>query len=343
MQELKKRKVADHKRILTGVKPTGDLHLGNWVGAMRPSLEQSQAKGTESFLFIADYHALTTLPPRGEIAQHTLKVAAAWLAMGLDPDKITFYRQSRVPQTFELAWILTCVTPKGLMNRAHAYKALTDKNKSKGHDDDIGIYMGLYNYPILMAADILLFQATHVPVGRDQIQHVEIARDLALKFNQSYGNVFTLPQSDLKNTPTLQGLDGQKMSKSYHNTIPLFAAPDVLKKLIFKIKTNSLPPDAPKDPDDCTLFSMYAAIASGEEKETLEARYQEGIGWGDVKTLVFEKWNTFLTPYRETYEKFLAQPDRVESILQSGEKRAQDDAAHNLEHIKQALGFSKIS
>ena len=323
------------------MKPTGTPHLGNWVGGIRPALELSARPGTEALLFIADAHALTTLPSPEDVQKSVYEVAATWLALGLDPNRVIFYRQSRIPEDFELFWVLTCVTPKGLMNRAHAYKALAAENLSKASEDpDRNILMGVYNYPILMAADILLFQAHQVPVGKDQLQHLEIARDLAGKFNQAYEETFVLPEPLIPDQgEPLVGLDGRKMSKSYGNTIPLFAPPEILRSLIFKIQTNSLPPEAPKDPETCALFGIYRHFVSASDLEKMRARYAAGIGWGEMKALLFQTLDGLLAPKRALYQELIEDRQKLDLLLQEGENKARAIARETLKNVRTKVGL----
>ena len=267
------------------------------------------------------------------------------MALGLDTSNAVFYRQSDVPEITELAWMLTCVASKGLMNRAHAYKAAVADNEQSGENDpDKGINMGLFSYPILMAADILIFNANKVPVGKDQIQHIEMARDIAARFNHIYGDHFALPEAVVDaESATLLGLDGRKMSKSYNNTIPLFEPEKKLKKLINKIKTNSLEPGEPKDPDDCTLFSIYRSFANKEQLQEMRQRYAEGIGWGEMKRELFEHINDHITPARERYEALLEAPEHIEQQLQEGAEKARAVSAPFIKELRQAVGISKIS
>ena len=330
--------------VLTGITTTGTPHLGNYVGAIRPAIAASVGGNVESFFFLADYHALVKSRDPDRVAQSTLEVAASWLACGLDPDTVYFYRQSDVPEIPELTWILTTMTAKGLMNRAHAYKAAVQDNEASGKKDpDAGITMGLFSYPILMAADILMFGAHQVPVGRDQKQHVEMARDIAGRFNHHYGELFVLPEAAIDDsTAVLLGLDGRKMSKSYDNIIPLFAAEKRLRKLIMRIKTNSLEPGEPKDPDTCTLFGIYRAFATADETAAMTTRYQEGIGWGDMKNLLFEYVNSHLTPYRDQYYKLLDAPDHVEAVLKSGAERAREISVPFMARVREAIGIRRL-
>jgi tryptophanyl-tRNA synthetase len=331
--------------VLTGITTTGTPHLGNYVGAIRPAIERTKTPGTNCFFFLADYHAIIKCREPQRIQQSTLEIAATWLALGLDPDAVTFYRQSDVPEIPELTWILSCVTAKGLMNRAHAYKAAVDENEADGgKDPDKGITMGLFGYPVLMAADILMFQGKKIPVGKDQIQHIEMARDMAQRFNHLYGEHFTLPEAVVdEDLPQLEGLDGRKMSKSYDNTIPLFVAEKKLKKLCNKIKTDSTPPEEPKDPDESTLFHIFKAFASPEDTEIIRKRYAEGIGWGEMKNLLFEELNQILSGPRAEYEKLLADPGHVESVLLKGADKAREISVPFLDKVRKAVGVRSLA
>jgi len=334
----------DKEIVLTGITTTGTPHLGNYVGAIRPAIEASRDPGVQPFYFLADYHALIKCQEPERIKQSTLEIAATWLALGLDIDNAVFYRQSDVPEITELTWIISCVTAKGLMNRAHAYKAAVAENEEKGETDpDKGVTMGLYCYPILMAADILLFKARKIPVGKDQIQHIEMARDIAARFNHIYGEHFVLPEAVVQQeTAVLQGLDGRKMSKSYNNTIPIFLPEKRLRKLIMKIKTNSLPPEAPKDPETCTLFSLYQAFASSEEVEQLRLRYSQGIAWGEMKQFLFEYLNAHFKEARQRYEELLQQPEKIEQVLRVGAVRAREVAAPFMREIRDSVGIAPL-
>lgn len=331
--------------VLTGITTTGTPHLGNYVGAIRPAIEASRDPNVLPFYFLADYHALIKCQEPKRIRQSTLEIAATWLALGLNTDNAVFYRQSDIPEVTELAWILSCVTAKGLMNRAHAYKAAVAENAEKGEPDpDKGISMGLFCYPILMAADILLFKAQRIPVGKDQIQHLEMARDIAARFNHLYGEHFVLPEAVVREeTAVLKGLDGRKMSKSYDNTIPIFASEKQLRKLILKIKTNSLPPEAPKDPDTCTLFSLYQAFAGPEEIEQMRRRYQQGIAWGEMKQFLFEYLNAYFRDARTRYEALLQHPEEIERKLREGAAKAREFAVPFMREIRQAVGIAPLA
>lgn len=324
--------------ILTGIKPTGTPHIGNYFGAIKQAIEMSKSDEFENFFFIADYHALNSLKTRDELKQFTKEIACAWLACGLDPQKVVFYRQSRIPEDQELCWILMNVTPKGLMDRAHAYKGVVEANIAAGKDADDGVNMGLYNYPILMAADILLFNAKFVPVGQDQKQHVEMARDIAKYFNKKYGNTLVVPEEKIqKSVAVLPGLDGRKMSKSYNNTIPLFCDEQKLKKLIMSIKTDSTLPSEPKS-TDCTLFELIKLFGTEEEVSEMRRRFEEGISWADAKTALFELANKFIKPMREKYDYFMSHYGEVEEILKRGEERARNIASQTIERVKTAVG-----
>jgi tryptophanyl-tRNA synthetase len=331
--------------ILTGITTTGTPHLGNYVGAIRPAIEASKQKNVSPFYFLADYHALIKCNNPEKVHQSSLEIAATWLALGLDTNNATFYRQSDVPEIMELSWMLTCVTAKGLMNRSHAYKAMVAENDSAASNDtDKGITMGLFSYPILMAADILIFNAHKVPVGKDQIQHIEMARDIASRFNHIYGEYFTLPKAIIEDKVSiLSGLDGRKMSKSYNNTIPLFVPEKKLKKLINKIKTNSLEPGEAKDTESCTLFSTYKAFASEEQVAEIRQQYAEGIAWGEMKKILFEKINTEINPARERYAILLNDPEFIEKKLQEGAVKARTITVPFLAELRKAIGIKRFS
>ncbi|MBZ9558151.1 MULTISPECIES: tryptophan--tRNA ligase [Modicisalibacter] len=332
-------------RVLTGITTTGTPHLGNYVGAIKPAIAESQNPDVQSFYFLADLHALIKCQDPKRIQQSRLEIAATWLALGLDTDNAIFYRQSDIPEIPELTWMLSCVCAKGLMNRAHAYKAAVAENEEAGvADPDRGVTMGLFGYPVLMAADILMFNANKVPVGRDQIQHIEMARDMAGRFNHLYkGQYFTLPEAAVdEKVEVLGGLDGRKMSKSYNNTIPLFVSEKKLLKLVRKIKTNSLEPGEPKDPDDSTLFQIYAAFASAEESAAMRQRYAEGIGWGDAKNELFEYLNAQLREPRERYQALMEDPGHIEDVLKKGAERARAEAAPLMDKLRHAAGLGRF-
>ena len=327
-------------RVLTGITTTGTPHLGNYVGAIRPAIEASRDEGTEAYLFLADFHALIKNQDPDQVAQSSREIAATWLALGLDPLQTFFYRQSDIPEIAELSWILSCSAAKGLMNRAHAYKAALQANEAAGEDPDFGVTMGLFSYPILMAADILIFNAHKVPVGRDQIQHVEMARDIAQRFNHHYGEIFTLPEAVTdEHVAVLQGLDGRKMSKSYGNTIALFGTPKQLQKSINKIKTNLLEPGDPKETDDSTVFQIWCAFADEAERERMRAAFADGIAWGEAKKQLFERVNDELAPARASYERLMAAPSDLEAVLQQGAERLRPRSQALIERVREAVGL----
>ena len=328
------------KRILTGITTTGTPHIGNYLGAIKPALELAK-EYDESFYFLADYHAIIKNSKSTEVTDSVKNVALAWLASGLNPNKSFFYRQSDVPEILELSWVLNCVTAKGLMNRSHAYKAATTLNKD---DEDKGITMGLFSYPILMAADTLMFNATHVPVGADQIQHIEMTRDIAGRFNHLYKKTFILPEAIIQSTnETVPGIDGQKMSKSYGNIIPLLSTEKQLKKSIAKIVTNSLEPGDPKDPSNCTVFALYKYFASKPMVDELCDDYKIGISWGDAKNKLFEVVNNEITPIRESYEKLQEDKDFINDLLSDGSNKVRPIAKELLDSIRSSVGINKIS
>jgi tryptophanyl-tRNA synthetase len=331
------------RTILTGIKPTGTPHLGNLLGAIRPALRLAADPALRAFYFIADYHALTTVTDRDELRRLTHEVAATWLALGLDPERVLFYRQSDIPEIFELTWILTCFTPKGWMNKAHAYKARIADSEAAGVPDvDAGIHMGIYTYPILMAADILLFEADLVPVGEDQKQHVEIARDIAQRINHSYGaEVLKLPSALIDaGTAVIPGRDGRKMSKSYDNVIPLFAPAGRLRKLVNAIVTDSTPPEAPKDPATSVVFKIFEQFASREATEELRKRYLAGISWGDAKAALADLLEPQLAEPRERYQALIAEPRRIDELLAAGRDRARALARPVIDRLRSAIGIA---
>ena len=329
---------------LTGITTTGTPHLGNYVGAIRPGVASSHRADANSFYFLADYHSLVKNQDPAAVHRSSLEIAAAWLALGLNTDRAVFYRQSDIPEIPELTWILGAVTAKGLMNRAHAYKAAVAANEAAGNrDPDKGITMALFSYPVLMAADILMFKAHKVPVGRDQKQHVEMARDIGQRFNHIFGETFVLPEAAIgEHTAVLSGLDGRKMSKSYNNIIPLFAPEKQLRKLIMKIKTNSLEPGEPKDTDGSTLFEIYQAFASPEETEAMRQRFADGIGWGEMKQELFDYLNEHLKSARTEYERLIASPDHVEAALKRGAETAREIAVPFMAEIRHAVGIRSL-
>lgn len=334
------------QRVLTGITTTGTPHLGNYVGAIRPAIKASRDDRNESFYFLADYHALIKCQDPQAVHQSTQEIAATWLALGLDTDQATFYRQSDIREIPELSWILNCVCAKGLMNRAHAYKAAVEHNLAEQEDADKAITMGLFSYPVLMAADILMFNAHRVPVGKDQIQHVEMARDIAQRFNHVYAKkspLLTLPSYQVdEQVSVLQGLDGRKMSKSYGNTIPLFLPEKQLKKHINKIKTNLLEPGEAKDPDSSTVFQVWQAFANEEQIAEMRDAFESGIGWGDAKSKLFELVNAELAEARERYHDLLARPVDIEAILQQGAAKARVISQPLLAQVREAVGIYRL-
>ncbi|WP_027014693.1 tryptophan--tRNA ligase [Comamonas composti] len=331
-------------RFLTGITPSGTPHLGNYAGMLRPAIAASRTREVENFYFLADYHALIKCQDPARVQRSTIEIAASWLAAGLDPKHVTFYRQSDIPEIPELCWLLTCVTGKGLLNRAHAYKAAVDKNQASGIEPDDGVTAGLFMYPVLMAADILIFNAHKVPVGRDQVQHIEMARDMASSFNHLYGSeFFILPEAQVEeNVATLPGLDGRKMSKSYNNTIPLFASREQLRKLINSITTDSRMPGEPKTVEGSALFQIYQGFASEAETEDLRQAYADGIAWGDAKQMLFERIDHELAPMRERYEHLIAHPEELEAILQAGAVKARRLSTPLLRELRSAVGLRSL-
>ncbi len=336
------------QRVLTGITTTGTPHLGNYVGAIRPAIAASRRDDTESFYFLADFHALIKCQDPAQVAQSTKEIAATWIALGLDTDNAVFYRQSDIPEITELCWLLTCMAAKGLMNRAHAYKAAVAANQEAGEDPDFGISMGLYSYPVLMAADILMFNARQVPVGRDQIQHVEMARDIAGRFNHHYSRadkpLFTLPEAVVDDqVAVLQGLDGRKMSKSYGNTIPLFLSEKQLRKHINKIKTNLLEPGEAKDPETSTVFQIWQAFATPQQTAEMRQAFADGIAWGEAKKQLFALVDAELCEAREKYNQLLANPAHIEEILQQGAQKARRYSQPFLQQLREAVGVRALT
>lgn len=314
-------------------------HLGNYLGAIRPAISMAKTGNFEGYYFIADYHTLTAVHDPKVMNDYIYEVAATWLSLGLDPENITLYQQSHIPEILELNWILSCFTAKGLMNRAHAYKAKVQDNEENGRDLDQGVNMGIYTYPILMSADILFLNADVVPVGADQVQHIEIARDIAMAFNHHYGEVFTLPQASVQeNVGTIPGLDGRKMSKSYDNHIPLFLPAKKLQKMINKIKTDSSGPDTPKDPDQSLIFQLFCHFASAKQISDLREWYGRGIGWGEAKAELFKVIDAEIAPAREKYESYLADRKNIDSILGEGAARVKPKAEALLREVRKAIG-----
>ena len=332
------------KRVLTGITTTGTPHLGNYVGAIRPALEASRNSEKESFLFLADYHALIKARDPALVKESTLAVAATWLALGLDPTSTVFYRQSDVPEIPELTWLITCITAKGLMNRSHAYKAAVEENMSQGDDQDTAVTMGLYSYPILMAADILMFNAHEVPVGRDQIQHIEMARDIGQRFNHLYGDTFVLPKAIVDDeAAVLVGLDGRKMSKSYGNTIPLFLPTKKLQKAVNKIKTNLLEPGEPKNTEDSAVFALWKAFATPDQITYMQDQFAAGIAWGQAKKELCALIDTELATARERYDELIQNPAKIEAILQTGAIRARQQARPLIQKCREAMGIAPLA
>jgi tryptophanyl-tRNA synthetase len=334
-------------RVLTGIKPTGTPHVGNLLGAIRPALDLAN-QGLEAMYFIADYHALTTVHPPDhkpeEMRQLTYEVAATWLAAGLDPERTLFYRQSDIPEIFELAWIFSCFTSKGWMNKAHAYKDLVAKAQERGESDvDAGINMGIYSYPVLMAADIIAFDVDLVPVGKDQQQHVEIARDIAQRINHAYGkDLLHLPKAKIDdNVATVPGTDGKKMSKSYGNVIPIFASPKAMEKAVKRIVTDSTPPEVPKNPDDSIIFSIYKAVATPDETRALAERYRAGIGWGDAKKALLDRIEAEVGEARTRYDALMADTAKIDALLAQGAVKARKTARATVDRVRSAIGIAR--
>ena len=330
-------------RILTGITTTGTPHLGNYAGAIRPAIVASLDTNADSFYFLADYHALIKCDDPQRIQRSRQEIAATWLAAGLDVERVTFYRQSDIPEIPELTWLLTCVASKGLLNRAHAYKASVDKNLENGEDPDAGITMGLFSYPVLMAADILMFNANKVPVGRDQIQHVEMARDIGQRFNHLFGkgkDFFAMPEAVIEESvATLPGLDGRKMSKSYDNTIPLFSSAKDIKSAISRIVTDSRAPGEAKDPDNSHLFTLYQAFSSPEQCAEFRGELLQGLGWGEAKERLFKLLDADLGESRERYHELMSRPSDMEDILLAGAQKARKTATPFLAELREAVGL----
>ncbi|MFM6999736.1 MAG: tryptophan--tRNA ligase [Limnohabitans sp.] len=331
-------------RVLTGITTTGTPHLGNYVGAIRPTVQASRNANTDGFYFLADYHALIKCDDPARIQRSTLEIAASWIASGLDTDKVTFYRQSDIPEIPELTWFLTCVTGKGVLNRAHAYKAAVDKNNAAGHDPDSDVTAGLFMYPVLMGADILMFKAHKVPVGRDQIQHIEMARDMASSFNHLYGEHFVLPEAVIEESVALlPGLDGRKMSKSYDNTIPLFAPAAQMRKQIAGILTDSKAPGEAKSTEGSALFQIYQAFASAEETAALTQAFADGIAWGDAKQVLFERIDREIAPMRDQYQELINHPAKLDEILLAGADKARQLATPFIKELRHAVGLRALA
>ena len=323
---------------LTGIKPTGQPHIGNYLGMIKPALELAQEY--QALYFIADYHALTTVKDKKELKYLTHQVTATWLALGLNPDEVIFYRQSDIPEVFELSWALACFTTKGLLNRAHAYKAIVEDNIAEGREEDKNINVGLFTYPVLMAADILLFGTHIVPVGFDQQQHLEITRDVALTFNKNYGNILTVPEAVIrKEVMTIPGIDGRKMSKSYNNVIPIFAPANQILKPVKRIVTDSKRPEDPKDPDACNIFAIYQHFADAAAVATKRQLYLDGgLAYGAMKQELFEVLETTFSEQRERYNVLMETPEELDKVLEHGAEKARDIASPILAKVRKAVG-----
>jgi tryptophanyl-tRNA synthetase len=331
------------RTVLTGITTTGTPHLGNYVGAIKPAVVASRESEVQSYYFLADLHGLVKNEEPERLRQSTLEIAATFLAIGLDTETAVFYRQSDLPEIPELTWILTCSTAKGLMNRAHAYKSVVQENLENGEDPDYAIRMGLFCYPILQTADILMFNANEVPVGKDQVQHLEMARDIAQRFNHVFGEHFTVPRAVVDDhVALLPGTDGRKMSKSYNNTIPLWLPEKRLRKSIMKIVTNSQEPGEPKDPSDSTVYTLYAAFATPDQRAEMKQAYQDGIGWGDAKQRLFELINDELAESRDRYEALMSNPGQIEEILLDGAVKARSYATPFLARLRHAVGIRPL-
>ena len=337
--------MTEPQRYLTGITTTGMPHLGNYVGSVRPAVQASLRSDVRSYYFLADYHALIKCGEPARIQRSTLEIAATWLAAGLNPERVTFYRQSDIPEITELCWLLTCVCGKGLLNRAHAYKAAVDKNTEAAQEADDGVTAGLFMYPVLMAADILMFKSQKVPVGRDQIQHLEMARDMAASFNHLYGSdLLVLPEAQVdEHVALLPGLDGRKMSKSYDNTIPLFVPREELRKKIASIVTDSRAPGEPKDTEGSALFQIYRAFASTEETAAFAQAFAQGIAWGEAKQALFERIEHEIAPMRAHYAELIANPAQVERILLQGAEKARAEATPYMRQLRSAVGLRSLA
>lgn len=326
------------KISLTGIKPSGTPHVGNYLGMIRPALDL--ARHYQAMYFIADYHALTTVKDGPTLKYLTYDVAATWLALGLDPDQVIFYRQSDIPEVLEFTWILSCFSSKGLLNRAHAYKDAVDENVSAGRSPDEGINAGLYNYPVLQAADILLFGTHFVPVGLDQKQHIEISRDIAVAFNSNYGEILTVPEAVIKEeVKTIPGIDGRKMSKSYDNVLPIFAPPQELRKRVMRIVTDSRRPEEPKDPDTDNVFAIYRHFAPQDKEETTRRRYLEGgLAYSEIKMELFHLLDDTFGDARQRYDQLMQQQDYLNQVLLEGAEKARQIAIPTMERIRAVVG-----
>lgn len=321
------------KRVLSGIQSSGKPHIGNYLGAMKRHVEKQDHY--ESLIFIANYHALTTIRDPQLMQTLTRELAIDYLAIGLDPQKTILFRQSDLPELHELAWIFSCITPMGLLERSHAWKDAQAKGKKE-------VTVGLFTYPILMAADILIYKPDRVPVGKDQKQHVEMARDIAEKFNHTFGETFPLPEADIdEKVETVIGTDGEKMSKSYGNTIPLFSSDEELKKAVMSIVTDSLPLEAPKNPEKCNVFKLYAYFATPPERDVLEQKYRAGgMGYGEAKKILLEKLHETLDPFREKRVELESKLDYVKEVLKEGARKAKQIAARTLEEVREKTGLT---
>jgi len=330
-----------NKITLTGIKPSGTPHIGNYLGMIRPALEL--AEQYQALYFIADYHALTTVKDGETLRRLSYDVAATWLALGLDPEKVIFYRQSDIPEVPEFTWILSCFTSKGLLNRAHAYKASTDENVAAGLPPDEGINSGLFFYPVLMAADILLFKTNFVPVGMDQRQHIEITRDIAMAFNSNYGEILTVPEAVIREeVMTIPGLDGRKMSKSYDNVIPMFAPPNLVRKTVMRIVTDSRRPEEPKDPQTDNVFAIYRHFAPAEDIARVRQGYLKGgLAYSEIKNELYERLEALFGPAREKYTHLMNDWGYLEKVLKQGAEKARSISVPMLERVKAAVGTSR--
>ena len=329
------------KIALSGIKPTGTLHIGNYLGMIKPAFDLIE--NYQTLYFVADYHALTTLKDKLRLNRYVYDVAATLLALGLDPQKVIFFRQSDIPQIFEFTWILSCFTAKGLLNRAHAYKAAVETNINDGKQPDADINAGLFNYPVLMAADILLYGSHFVPVGQDQRQHVEIARDIAVALNHLYEEVLTVPEALIQErVMTIPGVDGRKMSKNYNNTIPIFSDPDTLRKQVMRIVTDSKRPEDPKNPDECSVYSIFKYFASPEAIESRHKAYLNGgLAYSEIKQELFELLNDFFGRRRDTYLQLRDDKHHLDHILNQGAESARAIAGPVLENVRRAIGISR--
>jgi len=334
--------VAPVKKIaLSGIKPTGTLHIGNYLGMIKPAFDLIE--NYQTLYFVADYHALTTLKDKQRLNQYVYDVAATLLALGLDPQKVIFFRQSAIPEIFEFTWILNCFTAKGLLNRAHAYKAAVEINLNDEKQPDADVNAGLFNYPVLMAADILLYGSHFVPVGQDQRQHVEIARDIAVAVNNTYGEVLTVPEAlILEKVMTIPGVDGRKMSKNYSNTIPIFGDPNALRKQVMRIVTDSKRPEDPKNPDECNVFNIFKYFASPQAIASRHQAYLNGgLAYSEIKHELYELLNDFFGGRRDTYHQLLEDKNHLDRILNQGSEKARAIAGPVLENVRRAIGISR--